>query len=99
MELNAPFAGSGVLAERGFDHRRKGRRDFHAVILSRRGGVRKEAALPQPASGSATALACKANETLISLSQSRQVRDGSAKMSVATAPLYGQTVVWSKGKP
>ncbi|TIT69342.1 MAG: CREA protein, partial [Mesorhizobium sp.] len=41
----------------------------------------------------------KANETLIYLSHSRQVQNGSAKMSVTTVPLYGQNVVWSKGKP
>ncbi|CAN7510227.1 CreA family protein [Mesorhizobium sp. LjNodule214] len=41
----------------------------------------------------------KANETLIYLSHSRQVQDGSAKMSVTTVPLYGQNVVWTKGKP
>ena len=40
-----------------------------------------------------------ANETLIYLSHSRQVQNGSAKMSVTTVPLYGQNVVWSKGKP
>ncbi|UVC18609.1 CreA family protein [Mesorhizobium onobrychidis] len=41
----------------------------------------------------------KTNETLIYLSHSRQVQDGSAKMSVTTVPLYGQNVVWSNGKP
>lgn len=41
----------------------------------------------------------KANDTLIYLSHSRQVQNGSAKMSVTTVPLYGQNVVWSKGKP
>ncbi|RWE30857.1 MAG: CREA protein [Mesorhizobium sp.] len=41
----------------------------------------------------------KANETLIYLSHSRQVQNGSAKMSVTTVPLYGQNVVWSQGKP
>ncbi|MER9629924.1 CreA family protein [Mesorhizobium sp. M0296] len=41
----------------------------------------------------------KANETLIYLSHSRQVQDGSAKMSVTTVPLYGQNVVWTGGKP
>lgn len=41
----------------------------------------------------------KTNETLIYLSHSRQVQNGSAKMSVTTVPLYGQNVVWSKGKP
>ncbi|MBZ9723468.1 CreA family protein [Mesorhizobium sp. CO1-1-11] len=41
----------------------------------------------------------KANETLIYLSHSRQVQNGSAKMSVTTVPLYGQNVLWSNGKP
>ncbi|TIW05090.1 MAG: CREA protein, partial [Mesorhizobium sp.] len=39
----------------------------------------------------------KANDTLIYLSHSRQVQDGSAKMSVTTVPLYGQNVVWTNG--
>ena len=41
----------------------------------------------------------KANETLIYLSHSRQVQDGSAKMSISTVPLYGQNVTWKNGKP
>jgi len=41
----------------------------------------------------------KANDTLIYLSHSRQVQDGSAKMSITTVPLYGQQVTWAKGKP
>ena len=41
----------------------------------------------------------KANDTLIYLSHSRQVQDGSAKMSISTIPLFGQDVVWEKGKP
>lgn len=41
----------------------------------------------------------KRNETLIYLAHSRQVQDGSAKMSMTTVPLYGQEVVWTKGKP
>lgn len=41
----------------------------------------------------------KANETLIYLSHSRQVQNGSAKMSLTTVPLYGQNVVWTNGKP
>ena len=41
----------------------------------------------------------KANDTLIYLSHSRQVQDGSAKMSVTTVPLYGQQVTWANGKP
>jgi CreA protein len=41
----------------------------------------------------------KKNDTLIYLSHSRQVQDGSAKMAISTVPLYGQQVVWDKGKP
>ena len=41
----------------------------------------------------------KANDTLIYLAHSRQVQDGSAKMSMTTVPLFGQAVVWEKGKP
>lgn len=41
----------------------------------------------------------KKNDTLIYLSHSRQVQDGSAKMSMSSVPLYGQTVTWEKGKP
>ena len=41
----------------------------------------------------------KANDTLIYLSHSRQVKDGSAKMAISTVPLFGQQVVWEKGKP
>lgn len=41
----------------------------------------------------------RANDTLIYLSHSRQVQDGSAKMSLTTVPLYGQEVVWTNGKP
>ena len=41
----------------------------------------------------------KKNETLVYLSHSRQVQNGSAKMSITTVPLYGQNVVWTKGKP
>jgi CreA protein len=41
----------------------------------------------------------KTNDTLIYLSHSRQVQDGSAKMSMSTVPLYGQNVVWTSGKP
>lgn len=36
----------------------------------------------------------KANDTLIYLSHSRQVQDGSAKMALSTVPLYGQDVTW-----
>ena len=41
----------------------------------------------------------KANDTLIYLAHSRQVQDGSAKMSVSTVPLYGADVSWTAGKP
>jgi CreA protein len=41
----------------------------------------------------------KANDTLVYLSHSRQVQDGSAKMSLTTVPLYGQEVTWTEGKP
>lgn len=41
----------------------------------------------------------KANDTLIYLSHSRQVQQGSAKMSISTVPLFGQKVEWAKGKP
>lgn len=41
----------------------------------------------------------KKNDTLIYLSHSRQVQNGSAKMSLSTVPLYNQPVVWTKGKP
>lgn len=41
----------------------------------------------------------KTNNTLVYLAHSRQVQDGSAKMSITTVPLYGQEVVWEKGAP
>jgi CreA protein len=41
----------------------------------------------------------KKNDTLIYLSHSRQVQDGSAKMSMSTVPLYNQSVTWEKAKP
>ena len=41
----------------------------------------------------------RANDTLIYLSHSRQVQQGSAKMSISTVPLFGQKVEWTKGKP
>lgn len=41
----------------------------------------------------------KANNTLMYLAHSRQVQDGSAKMSLTTVPLYGQDVVWTNGQP
>jgi CreA protein len=41
----------------------------------------------------------KTTDTLIYLSHTRQVQDGSAKMSISTVPLYGQQVAWQNGKP
>lgn len=41
----------------------------------------------------------KANDTLLYLSHSRQVQDGSAKMSLTSIPLYGQQVTWTAAKP
>lgn len=41
----------------------------------------------------------KANDTLVYLAHSRQVQDGSAKMSLTTVPLFGQEVTWTNGKP
>ena len=41
----------------------------------------------------------KANNSLIYLSHTRQVQDGSAKMAISTVPLYNQEVTWSNGKP
>ncbi|HTV68690.1 MAG TPA: CreA family protein [Rhizobiaceae bacterium] len=41
----------------------------------------------------------KTTDTLIYLAHSRQVQDGSAKMSMSTVPLYGQDVTWKSGKP
>ncbi len=39
------------------------------------------------------------NDTLIYLAHSRQVQDGSAKMSLSTVPLYDQNVTWTQGRP
>ena len=46
----------------------------------------------------------QSNNTLIYLSHTREVADGSAKMSISTVPLYGVEVSWSdkywpNGKP
>ena len=41
----------------------------------------------------------KKNDTLIYLAHSRELTEGSAKMSISTVPLYGATVTWSNGKP
>ncbi|MFC6445947.1 CreA family protein [Shinella zoogloeoides] len=39
------------------------------------------------------------NDTLIYLAHSREPTEGSAKMSISTVPLYGETVTWTSGKP
>ena len=39
------------------------------------------------------------NDTLIYLAHSREPTEGSAKMSISTVPLYGETVTWTNGKP
>lgn len=39
------------------------------------------------------------NDTLIYLAHSRELTDGSAKMSISTIPLFGQNVTWKNGKP
>ena len=39
------------------------------------------------------------NDTLIYLAHSRELTEGSAKMSISTIPLYGQSVTWKNGKP
>jgi len=41
----------------------------------------------------------RSNETLVYLAHTRQVQEGSAKMSMSTVPLYGQDVTWTNGKP
>jgi CreA protein len=41
----------------------------------------------------------RANDTLIYVSFSRQVQEGSAKMAVSTVPLFGTKVTWINGKP
>jgi CreA protein len=41
----------------------------------------------------------KKNNTLIYLSHSRQVQDGSAKMAISTVPLFNQQVTWTAGAP
>lgn len=41
----------------------------------------------------------KQNDTLVYLAHSRQVQDGSAKMSLSTVPLYDKDVTWTHGKP
>lgn len=39
------------------------------------------------------------NDTLIYLAHSRELTNGSAKMSISTVPLFGQNATWSSGKP
>lgn len=41
----------------------------------------------------------KANDTLIYVVYSRQVKNASAKMSISTVPLFAANPVWEKGKP
>jgi CreA protein len=41
----------------------------------------------------------KKNDTLIYLAHSRELTEGSAKMSMSTVPLYGEEVTWTNGKP
>ena len=40
----------------------------------------------------------QSNKTLIYLAHSRQVQDGSAKMSISTVPLYGDDVTFQKSE-
>ena len=39
------------------------------------------------------------NDTLIYLAHSRELTEGSAKMSISTVPLFGENVTWTNGKP
>ena len=41
----------------------------------------------------------KPNDTLIYLSHSREVKEGSAKMAISTVPLFASSPTWTKGKP
>ncbi len=41
----------------------------------------------------------QANDTLIYVVYSRQVKDASAKMSITSVPLFGANPAWEKGKP
>jgi len=41
----------------------------------------------------------RTNDSLIYLVYSRRVVEGSAKMSIASVPLYGSDVTWTKGRP
>ncbi len=48
---------------------------------------------------SVTRIYDRKNDTLIYLAHSRQVVDGSAKMSISTVPLFHQDVTWTRGRP
>lgn len=39
------------------------------------------------------------NDTLIYLAHSRELTEGSAKMSISTVPLFNENVTWASGKP
>lgn len=41
----------------------------------------------------------RANNTLLYLVHTRELTDGSAKMSISTVPLFGQQVEWQDGPP
>jgi len=41
----------------------------------------------------------KANDTLVYVVYSRQVKDASAKMSISTVPLFQANASWEKGRP
>ena len=41
----------------------------------------------------------KANDTLIYLSHSREIKEGSAKMAISTVPLFAAAPTWTNGKP
>lgn len=41
----------------------------------------------------------KANDTLIYLSHSREIKEGSAKMAISTIPLFAAAPTWTNGKP
>lgn len=38
----------------------------------------------------------KSTNTLIYLAHAKEIKDGSAKMSISTVPLYGQKVLWTE---
>lgn len=41
----------------------------------------------------------KANDTLIYLAHAREVKEGSAKMSISTIPLFAAAPTWTEGRP